>query len=125
MGTWKETPLHFAVRNGRVDAAKELLKAGASTTAATYGGDTALELARKYRMSAVAQLFPSPPTSDVGQATLGQSARGRTGQHVNMRPERCFGPTLLACPRWRLLLLLASALGLVFTAPEKGGTKFF
>jgi len=51
--TWLETPLHFASRNGKLPVVKQLVEAGASLSAETYGGDTALGLARKYRMGAI------------------------------------------------------------------------
>jgi len=50
---WKETPLHMATRNGKLDCVKQLVGAGAKTDKETIGGDTALVLAKKYRFSAV------------------------------------------------------------------------
>ena len=55
--TWKQTPLHFAARNGKMDCVKALVDAGASKTALTYGGDTAEELARKYKKADIADLL--------------------------------------------------------------------
>lgn len=51
---WKETPLHMACRNNKVAVAKALVEAGASTTLKTYGGDTALEIAQKYKFKDLA-----------------------------------------------------------------------
>ena len=50
---FSETPLHMAVRNGRLASVKALVGAGADTSVKTFGGDTALVLAKKYRMSEV------------------------------------------------------------------------
>ena len=50
---WKETPLHMAVRNGKLASAKQLVEAGAKLDVQTAGGDTALELAKKYRKADV------------------------------------------------------------------------
>ena len=91
--TWKETPLHLAVRNGRVDCVKvgccarcpcrakspyvltaslpsnrvpwqALLDGGASTSAETYGGDTAIVLAQKYNQAKVSAVFNPPPKAE-------------------------------------------------------------
>ena len=48
-----ESPLHFAVRNNRLPVVKVLVGAGANRDQKTFGGDTALVLAQKYRMKAV------------------------------------------------------------------------
>ena len=50
---WKETPLHFAARNNKLGTVKALISAGASTTSETFGGDTALQLATKYKFDKV------------------------------------------------------------------------
>ena len=52
--TWKETPLHMAARNNKLTTVKQLVDAGASTTKQTYGGDTALAIATKYKFKEVA-----------------------------------------------------------------------
>uniref|UniRef100_A0A7S4B6E0 Uncharacterized protein n=2 Tax=Chrysotila carterae TaxID=13221 RepID=A0A7S4B6E0_CHRCT len=59
---WNETPLHFAVRNGRLGAVKQLVAAGASLSKETFGGDNALQVARKYRMTSIVD-FLSPAAS--------------------------------------------------------------
>jgi len=51
---WKETPMHFAVRNGKIGVVKQLVGAGANLSKVTGGGDTPLSLARKYRMEEIA-----------------------------------------------------------------------
>ena len=56
---WKETPLHMAARNNRVDTVKQLVDAGASTSAETYGGDNALSIAKKYKFKAMAEYLAS------------------------------------------------------------------
>lgn len=57
---WAETPLHFAIRNGRLNVVKQLKEAGADTSKETFGGDNALALAQKYRMVSVAEYLSSP-----------------------------------------------------------------
>eukprot|EP00967_Tisochrysis_lutea_P101338 scaffold151963_cov35-Tisochrysis_lutea.AAC.1 len=59
INTWQETPLHIAARNGCVAAVKTLLDAGASTSAQTFGGDTAMSLAQKYKKASVVELLAS------------------------------------------------------------------
>merc|ERR1719460_1203205 len=54
-----ETPLHMAVRNGRLPAVKLLVGAGADLGAKTFGGDTALSLAAKYRMKPIEEYLSS------------------------------------------------------------------
>ena len=58
--SFKETPLHLAVRNNRLACVKLLVEAGASTSA-PYGksGDTALALATKYRFESVVEYLKS------------------------------------------------------------------
>jgi len=56
---WKETPLHMAARNGKLDVVKQLISAGADAAKQTIGGDTALVLAKKYRMTAVEEYLSS------------------------------------------------------------------
>lgn len=56
---WKETPLHMATRNGKLDCVKQLVAAGADVTKVTLGGDTALVLAKKYRMTSVEEYLSS------------------------------------------------------------------
>ena len=51
---WKATPLHMAARNNKVAVVKALVEAGASTKLKTYGGDTALEIAQKYKFKDLA-----------------------------------------------------------------------
>lgn len=45
---WSETPLHYAVRNGKLASVKQLVAAGADINIETVSGDSALVLARKY-----------------------------------------------------------------------------
>ena len=54
-----ESPLHFAVRNNRLPAVKLLIGAGADRAQKTFGGDTALVLAQKYRMKTVEDYLTS------------------------------------------------------------------
>lgn len=54
---WKETPLHFAVRNNRLDCVNALLAGGASTSAETYGGDTPAQVAAKYKMAKISAVL--------------------------------------------------------------------
>ena len=54
-----ESPLHFAVRNNRLPAVKMLVGAGADRAQKTFGGDTALVLAQKYKMTAVEDYLTS------------------------------------------------------------------
>lgn len=56
---WDETPLHMAVRNGRLNVVKQLVAAGASKAKKTYGGDNAASLASKYRMTSIAEYLSS------------------------------------------------------------------
>ena len=54
--SYKETPLHLAVRNNRLSCVKTLVEAGASTSALySTNGDTALTLARKYKFAAIVE----------------------------------------------------------------------
>mmetsp|Transcript_4119 Transcript_4119/g.8910 ORF Transcript_4119/g.8910 Transcript_4119/m.8910 type:complete len:198 (-) Transcript_4119:327-920(-) len=59
MTQWKETPLHMAARTGQLACVKALVESGASLTKTTIGGDTALVLARKYRMARVEEYLAS------------------------------------------------------------------
>ena len=56
---WKETPLHMAVRNGRLDAVKQLVEAGAKLDPVTAGGDTAFVLSQKYKKTDVEKYLSS------------------------------------------------------------------
>jgi ankyrin repeat protein len=56
---WKETPLHFATRNNKLNCVKSLVESGASRTAVTYGGDTALQLAEKYKFAPIVEYLSS------------------------------------------------------------------
>ena len=57
---WKETPLHFAARNNKLNTVKALIGAGASTTSETLNGDTALQLATKYKFDKVVSFLENP-----------------------------------------------------------------
>ena len=60
INTWKETLLHFAARNNNLPAVKQLVKAGADTNAKVFGGDTAADIAAKYRWEDVSEFFDAP-----------------------------------------------------------------
>ena len=45
------------MRNNKADCVKALLDAGASLDSVTYGGDTPLELANKYKMVKIAPML--------------------------------------------------------------------
>mmetsp|Transcript_138078 Transcript_138078/g.240135 ORF Transcript_138078/g.240135 Transcript_138078/m.240135 type:complete len:260 (+) Transcript_138078:88-867(+) len=56
---WKETPLHFATRNGKLEAVKALVEAGANIKQEDGSGDNSLSLATKYRFPKVAEYLAS------------------------------------------------------------------
>jgi ankyrin repeat protein len=64
-----ETPLHMAVRNGKLPAVKALVEAGASLAPKTNGGDNAMSLAKKYRMAKVEEYLATLP-APTDEATL-------------------------------------------------------
>ena len=58
--TFKETPLHLAVRNNRLVCVKALVEAGASTSKEySTNGDTALTLAQKYKFESIVAYLES------------------------------------------------------------------
>ena len=73
---FRETPLHLAVRNNRLECVKLLVEAGASTSA-QYGkdGDTALSLAQKYRFEAVVGYLTSKGAPGADRALASDGGR--------------------------------------------------
>ena len=49
----------MAARNGRLACVKQLTEAGADLSKKTFGGDTALDLAEKYRMKPIVDYLSS------------------------------------------------------------------
>ena len=50
---YKDTPLHMAARNNRVDFVKQLVAAGADKTKVNMAGDTPAMLAARYKFEGV------------------------------------------------------------------------
>jgi ankyrin repeat protein len=61
--------LHLAAFSGHLAIAKRLLEGGADVTLRTKDGNTALDIARKYRQSKVVALLSEPRYADEDRTT--------------------------------------------------------